>query len=76
MKVPTRELSLEFLTSLCESSPSVVRERGADMVQALVPLAIHMLAGQQGESLLLATISTEILLWSFMIRVYYFNILQ
>lgn len=40
----TRELSLEVITGLCESAPSVLREGGGGVVGAVVPLTINMLA--------------------------------
>eukprot|EP00903_Cladosiphon_okamuranus_P012365 g11590.t1 len=40
----TRELSLEVITGLCESAPSVLREGGGGIVGAVVPLIINMLA--------------------------------
>lgn len=43
-QVSTRELSLEVITGLCESAPSVLRERGAAVVSVVVPLTIDMLA--------------------------------
>lgn len=39
-----RELSLELITSLCENAPDAIQQRGAFMVQEVVPLAIRMLA--------------------------------
>lgn len=39
-----RELSLELMTSLCENAPDAIQQRGASMVQEVVPLAIRMLA--------------------------------
>lgn len=43
-QVSTRELSLEVVTGLCESAPSVLRERGAAVVSRAVQLTINMLA--------------------------------
>lgn len=40
----TRELSLEVITGLCESAPSVFREGGGGIVGAVVPLTINLLA--------------------------------
>ncbi|CAN0091173.1 unnamed protein product [Laminaria digitata] len=49
LELSTRELSLEFLTSLCESAPSVMGERGVLIVQAVVGLTIQMMAQHEGE---------------------------
>lgn len=40
----TRELSLEVITGLCESAPSVFREGGGGIVGAVVPLTMNMVA--------------------------------
>ncbi|CBJ30196.1 conserved unknown protein [Ectocarpus siliculosus] len=44
LETSTRELSLEVFTGLCECAPSVLRERGATVVNVAVPLTINMLA--------------------------------
>lgn len=40
----TRELSVEVITALCESAPSIFREGGGGIVGAVVPLTINTLA--------------------------------
>ncbi|CAN0411049.1 unnamed protein product [Pylaiella littoralis] len=50
LEVSTRELSLEVVTGLCESAPSVLRERGAAVVSRAVQLTINMLADPPQDS--------------------------
>ncbi|CAM9864083.1 unnamed protein product, partial [Ectocarpus sp. 8 AP-2014] len=58
----TREMSLEVITGLCESAPSVFREGGGGIVGAVVPLTMNMVArhpeGDESEEELAAWLST------------------
>ncbi|CAN0101283.1 unnamed protein product, partial [Ectocarpus sp. 13 AM-2016] len=62
LKDSTREMSLEVITGLCESAPSVFREGGGGIVGAVVPLTMNMVArhpeGDESEEELVAWLST------------------